>query len=240
MSNSDPTQFSGAVGNGRVLQENFSTMQVADDRMSDGELEDIMDISRSDIDEAEVSYYSPKPMTNVQEVTGSMDDDENYEPPSEISMTLRQELDSDHILLQQEYKTAKVNLPAATQNQPSADHDAEPIEKPTWGEPSPSVNATTGDDEQSQLSLSRSPSAADGSDPDEYEPPEPAPLGEEVQRPAQISSVESERSFSPPAIDTNGFVAPASLDSIPTVQQQVSVDTITFSHCNIPFFANAH
>ncbi len=225
---SDPAKFSGAVGNGRVVQEKPSSTRSTDDRMSDGELEeDIMDISRSDVDEAELSLYSPKPLTEVQDSSSSIDDDENYEPPSEINITQRQELNPDLVLLHQDLETAKADLPAATQNRPSADQDAKPMGKPTSGEPSPGANANIAGGEQPQRSLSRSPSLADVSDPDDYEPPEPAPLGEEVPRSAQMSSVDSEKSFSPPDVDTNDFVEPASSDLTPAFHQQVSVDAST-------------
>ena len=223
VSNSDPTQLSGAVGYGRVLQEKFSSTRSTDNRMSDEELdEDNMDISRSDVDEAELSLYSPKPLTEVQDTSSSIDDDENYEPPSEINITQRQEPDPDPVLLYQDLETAKVDLPAATQNQPFTNQNAEPIEKLTSGQPSPAANANIAGDVRSQRSRSRSPSLANASDPDDYEPPEPASLGEEVPRSAQMSSVDSEKSFSPPDV-----VAPASSDLTPAFRQQVSVDAIT-------------
>lgn len=228
VANSDPTQFSSAVGNVGVEQENSPSpketpsTRAADDYMSDGEMEeDIMDISRSDVDEAELSLYSPNPMTEVQRVPNFIDDDENYEPPSEIILTQRQESDPDALTSHQDSETAKANLQAATQNQPSADQDAEPIESPIPREPSPVANANMAGDEQSKRSISHSPSLANASDPDDYEPPEPAPLGEEVSRPAQMSSIDSDKAFSPPDVDTNDVVASMSSDSTTTVYRQV-------------------
>ena len=231
--NSDPAKLPGAVRNGGVVQEKPSSPQAAlstraaDDWMSDGELEEaIMDMSRSDIDEAELSLYSPKPIPEIQDISDFDDDDENYEPPSEISITQQQEPDPDAVLLHQDFETAKANLPAAPQKQPSADQDAEPIEKPTSGEPSPSANANMAGDERSQRSLSHRPSLAAASDPGDYEPPEPAPLGEGVARPTQTSSVNSEKSFSPHNVETKKSVAPASSESTTAVRRQVSVDAI--------------
>lgn len=222
----DSIQLSGTAGagNGRVVQDKSST-RTADIRMSDGELEeDIMEMSRSDVDEAEPSFHSPKPLTEVQDTSGSIDDDETYEPPSEISITQRQEPEPDAV---PDLGTAKTDRPAAMHNPLPADQEAEPIEKPSSVEPSPAANAGMAGDEQSQRSLNRSQSLADASDPDDYEPPEPAPLGEEVPRPTEISSVDSEKSFSPPDVDSHDFIAPASFDSTPAVHQQVSVDAIT-------------
>lgn len=196
--------------------------------MSDGEVEeDVMDISRSDVDEAEHSVYSPKPLTEVQDATGFIDNDENYEPPNEINITQGQELGPDHVLLYPDHETAKTDLPAVSQSQISANQYAEPREKPASGEPSSAINANMADDEQSQRSLSCSPSLADASDPDDYEPPEPAPSGEEAPRRAQMPRAVSEKSFSPPDVDTNGFVEPASSDLTPAVHQKISVDTTT-------------
>ena len=201
-------------------------MQTTDDRMSDGVLEEgIMDISRSDIDEAELSLYSPKALTEVQDTSISTGDDENYEPPIEINIDQQQKSDPDVVLSYRDLKSAKADRPGAKQNQLFADQIAEPLEKPTSG--APAANADIAGDEQSQRSLSRSPSLADASDPDDYEPPEPESLGEEAPQAAQVSSVNSEKSFSPPDLDTHDFVAPASSDLTPAVHQQVSVDAIT-------------
>lgn len=194
-----------------------------------------MDISPSDVDDAELSFYSPKPLSEARDTSGFIDDDdddnddndENYEPPSEISITHRQEPDPDTVLLYQDLEPAKTDSPAAPQDQPSADQYTKPIEKPFLGEPSAAANADMAGDEQSQWSISHSPSLADASDPDDYEPPEPAPLGEEVPRPTKMSRADSEKSFSPPDVNINDFVAPASSDSTPAVHQQVSVDANT-------------
>ena len=205
-----------------------------------------MDISRNDVDEAQLSFYSPEPLTEARDTSGFIDDDENYEPPSEISITQRQEPDPD-VLMYQDLETAQTNSPAATQDQPSADQDTKPEQKQTSVEQSPAANATVAGDGQSQRSLSRRFSLADASDPDDYEPPEPAPLGDGVPRPAQTSSsVDSEKSFSPPDVDTDEYVAPASSDSTPAVDLQVSVDAMTVgagsrgvrSHSPSPMFAD--
>ena len=194
--------------------------------MSDGEIEeDIMDISRSDIDEAEPSTYSPKAMSEVQDTSGLVDEDENYEPPSQISIIQRQEPHADTFFLHEGLGTGKAVLPAETQDQqPSSDQSAEPTEEPTSGEPSSAASVILIGDRQS---LSRSPSLANASDPDDYEPPEPAPLGQEVPRPTRISSVaDSENSSSPPKVQ-NDDVAHASSGSVPAVRQKVSGNAIS-------------
>ena len=226
---SDPTQPSDAAANGRAMQGKDSSTQAADDRMSLGELEeDTMDISRSDVEEAELSLYSPKPLTEDQDISSFTGDgdEENYEPPSEIAITQRQGPDP-YAVLNQDLQSAKDDLTPITQNRPPADQDAEPIERATSDGPSSTANADKADTERSQGSLSRSPFLANASDPDDYEPPEPALLGEEESQPVRISSVESDKSFSPPDVDTNDNVAPTSSESKPAFHQEVSLNAIT-------------
>ena len=223
-----PIHISGSVEIEREAREGHSPIRTPEDRMSHGELEEeIMDTSRSDVDEGELSLYSPKAAPEAQDTSGFLDDYENYEPPGEISITQRQEPDPDGVLLFQELEIAKADLPAQTQNQPSSDLNAEHTEKSISAGPSPTANANMVGDEQSRRSQSRSLSLANASDPDDYEPPEPASLGEEGPRSTHISSVNSETSFSPPDIETKGFVAHTSSDPILAVHQQVSVDAIT-------------
>ena len=217
--NFDPIQFE----KGRAVQTKDSSARATDDRVSDGELEeDIMDISRSDNDEAGLSFYSPKAANGVQGTSGFIDDDENYEPPSEISINQRQEQDPDAVVLSQDLEAAKADRPAKTQNQSSTDQYGEQIEKPTSGESSPAASVNRAGDEQSRQSLSQSASVANASDPDDYEPPEPAPLGEQVPQSTLMASVASEKSFPPRDVETNSFDAHASSDPFSAVHQQVS------------------
>ena len=226
--NSDPIQFSGAVSNDSVVQAKSSSPQATDlPMLSDESEEDVMDISRSDVDEAELSLYSPDPLNEFQDASAFVDDDENYEPPNDISIAQQKEPDPDAVVLYQDLETAKANLPVATQNLSFADQGAEPIRMPTSIEPSPAPNDNIADDEQSQQSPSRSPSLADAGDSDDYEPPEPASLGEEVLRPAQMSSAGSEESLSPPDVGISKSVASVTSVLTPAVQQQVGVEAVT-------------
>ena len=223
----DSTQVLDTVGGGREVREQNLSMQITENPMSAGEVEeDIMDISRSDVDDTEPSLYSPKAVTEVQDTSGFVDDDENYEPPSELSMTQRQEKDPDAVLLSQDLEIAEAHPPAQTPNKPSSNLNVEFIEKPTPVEPSPVASVNTSSDEQSPRSLSRSPSPANASDPDDYEPPEPASLGDEVLPSTHMLSADTEASFSPRDVETDHFIAQASSESITSVDQQVSVDVI--------------
>lgn len=194
--------------------------------LSEESEEDVMDISRSDVDEAELSLYSPDPLNEVQDTSGFVGDDENYEPPNEISIVQRKEPDPDAVVLYQDLETAKANPPVATQNQSFADQGVELIRMPVSVEPSPAPNDNIADDEQSQQSPSRSPSLADAGDSDDYEPPEPASLGEEALRPVQISSAGSEESFSPPDVGIGKSVASVNSVLTPAVQQKVGVEAV--------------
>ena len=224
---SGPIHISGGVEIERGAREG-PPIRTPADRMSHGELEDeIMDTSHSDVDEGELSLYSPKAAPEAQDTSGFVDDYESYEPPSEISITQRQEPDPDGVLLSQNLETATADLPAQTQNQPSRDLNAEHTENSISAGSSPTASVNMAGDELSRRSQSRSLSLASASDPDDYEPPEPASLGEEVPRSTHISSVNSETSFSPPDIEINDSVAHTSLDPILAVHQQVSVGAIT-------------
>ena len=233
---SDPTHPSDAAANGKAIQDKVSSTHAADDRLSLGEVEeDTMDISRSDVEEAELSLYSPKPLTEDQDTlsfTGN-GDDENYEPPSEIDIDQRQRLDL-HAVLSQDLQSAKDNLTAMTQNRPPVDQDSELIGRLTSDGPSSIANADKADTERSQRSVSRTLFPANASDPDDYEPPEPALLGKEESRPVRMSSVESDKSFSPPDVDTNDSVAPTSSEPKPTIHQEVRLNAITFGARSLP------
>lgn len=241
----DPVQLSGIVRGGTKVREKDTSMQTTEDRTCSAKVEDdTMDISRSDVNEAELSLYSPKAVTEVRDTSGVVDDDENYEPPSEIGITQRQESDHNAVLLSQNLETAKAILPAQSQIQTSTDPNAEhsePIERRTSGEPSPAASVDMADDDQLRRSLSRSSSLANASDSDDYEPPEPASLGDEVPRSTHMSSLGFETSFLPRDIETNNFAAHASSDPIPAIDQQVSVSAITvragFSPLKLLFFS---
>ena len=114
----DSIQVLDTLGGGREVREQNLSMQITETPMSDGEVEeDIMDISRSDVDDTEPSLYSPKAV--VQDTSNLVDDDENYEPPSELSMTQGQERDPDAVLVSQDLDIAEAHPPAQTQSKSS-------------------------------------------------------------------------------------------------------------------------
>lgn len=217
-----PVQLSGSVRIGREVPEKSPSMQITNHQVSDRDFEeDVMDVSRSDVNEAELSLYSPKEITDIQNTSGSADDDENYEPPGEINIAHTRKSIPDDAPLYPELGIEKGDLPAEMQNQSFAKPNASSEKKSPLGEWSPTASLNLADNEHPSRSLSASSSLANASDSDDYEPPEPAPLGEEVPRVSHKSSVSSERAFSPPDVETNLLVASTISNSIPTVNQEV-------------------
>ena len=181
-------------------QENpTASAEVAAEELSEGELEeDVMDISRSDADEGEVSENSPEQMIMDQD-RQNLIDEESYEPSSDIITARHAETNVD---------TAKPRLNSRrTHNHALEDVSDMPMvetgvktttEEPNSFEDSAS-SGNTQDEEESQYPNF---SMADDSDPDDYEPPEPGSLREDsALRP--ISANSSHASFSAPGLDQN-------------------------------------
>lgn len=176
----------------------------ADGQLSDGELEEVvMDIARSEIDEGELPEYSPKlPNAEVLSTENLVDDEERYEPASNSGLV-------------QKHTTQD---PAPTEGDiveaalPDADLDSWLTDKQEAGVPlshdGPNHNADLQDEEQlSHPSLS----LANDSDPDDYEPPEPA-----LQPKVSALGPESLLS-SPPSVDVNGNIAAVRSSSQPSL-----------------------
>ncbi len=176
----------------------------ADGQLSDGEVEeDVMDISRSEIDEGELSEYSPKlPNAEVLQTEILVDDEEGYEPASD-SGVVQQHPTQDPAPMNGEI--LEVEMPDAdlcswpTNEQGAGvllsvdelDHNADPQDEEQLSHPSMSVT--------------------DDSDPDDYEPPEPA-------LPPKVSALEPESSISSlPSVDVNGDIAPVQSNSQPSL-----------------------
>jgi len=154
-----------------------SPSQATDEQLSDEgqELEDdIMDISRSEIDEAEIPGYSPQPpVAEGQQTAGSVDDEESYEPPSDISGLQQHNLDLSTRHPTSDSAIVETNLPKVTNDHLSTDKQG--------ADPSPSDDdfAHNADGQSEERTSHRSTSLADASDSDDYEPPEPVPLASE-------------------------------------------------------------
>ena len=142
---------------------------------SDPEFEDdVMDISRSEVDEGETSTYSPKlPNAELHHTTDLLNDEESYEPPSAVN-----------ILEQVETKPAwELPVPDIVTKATNDDTNRSNAGRP------PQLGLIQGAQGEVPADNS-SPSMSDASDPDDYEPPEPAvPVLEPALRPATMSPV---------------------------------------------------
>ena len=158
-------------------QENSTaSAEVATEELSEGELEeDVMDISRSDADEGEISDHSPEQMV-VDQDKQSLVDEESYEPSSDIITTRQPEPPVG--TAQPEFNDGRADDYGL--NDVSDMPMGEASVKITTGEPNSfehfASSGKTQDEKQSQYP--NSPIAID-SDLDDYEPPEPASLGED-------------------------------------------------------------
>ena len=228
VNNSGLVQLPTAVEHSTKVQKKHSSTGNTDEQISDGEIDGhIMDRSCSDVDKPELSLYSPRSTSEVRDSSALVDDDENYEPPSEISLTQRQEPDPDAVQLYGDLKLVEATLPAKKQTQHSADQGVELEDNHISGDPFSTASDNIVSDDHSRQSPTRSPFPANASDPDEYEPPEPAPLGEDTTQPIRVSKVvDSGKPFFPSGVESNNSVPRANWDSMPAVHQEVSVDAI--------------
>ena len=156
-----------------------------------------MDISRSDADEGEISDHSPEQMVVDGDKQSPVDDEESYEPSSDIITTRQSEPDVD--TAQPELKGRRADNYALDVVSDMRMDDTSA--KTTTEEPDSSEDfassGITQDEEESQYPNF---SMADDSDPDDYEPPEPASLGENSAL-QPISANSSHASFSAPGFD---------------------------------------
>ncbi|KAL6718859.1 hypothetical protein ACLMJK_003093 [Lecanora helva] len=148
--------------------------QAADQDLNEDLGGDSMDISRSEIDEGESSNYSPTLLrTEVRLSTGSNEDDEeNYEPPGDISVVQQQ--DPTPVAAQPQKTSQKVDPSDIATELPYTD-------KQEKHEPDFTNGSTFGADiiGYEHDNSERGPSLLDVSDSDDYEPPEPTALPSE-------------------------------------------------------------
>ena len=169
--------------------------EVAAEELSEGELEeDVMDISRSEADEGEISDHSPEHMVVDQDKQSHVDDEESYEPSSDIITARQPELRVD--TAQPEYNGRRVDDYGldVISDMPMGDASV----KTTTEEPNSSEefgsSGNTQDEKESQYP--NFPMAND-SDLDDYEPPEPASIGEDsALQPMSVNSSHASASAS--------------------------------------------
>lgn len=162
-----------------------------------------MDIARSETNEGELAEYSPKlPNAEVPQTKNLVDDEERYEPTSDSGL-LQQHTTQDPAptkgeILEVEMLDADLDSWLTNEQEAGVALSVDEL----------NPNADLQDEEQlSHPSLS----LTDDSDPDDYEPPEPA-------LPSKVSALEPESSISsPPSVDVNGNIAPVQSSSQPSL-----------------------
>jgi hypothetical protein len=174
-------------------------LRTVEETLSNGELEeDIMDISRSDIDEGEITESSPEAAAEAQGDLSMIDDEESYEPPSDIGAN-QQMLDQ----IQSNDKSEEVDL-AMADVEPIGNSSPRNVSEVPHGVEEIFKDASVQHEEQSSH---HSRSLADASDCDDYEPPEPSSFAEETAMPHPIPDHDSEASFSPLEAEPNDTAA---------------------------------
>ncbi len=200
-----------------------------------------MDISRSDVDEGEITEYSPEPLGFVEDQPPLPGSEDAYEPPLTIDPVPLYTPSS-----QQGATVSRVAGPDPSQimlNGPREDTGEFPSSKAS------SESSEDTNESGEILAASRSQSLNDDSDPDDYEPPEPA-IPVEAPTPTLNHDIDSaETVFSPRhpnslrAIQSlPNSVAPAVQDRVQSIATEL-VDTAypTVRSCAIlNFRANCH
>ena len=140
-----------------------------EDQIDRGELaEDVMDISRSDVDEGEITEitdYISEPSGAIMNSNALPDREDTYEPPLTINPVTM-----DIPAFQQDGPTTQVSLSDTSEVPP--DDNLEDSEKPRVPKTSRD-SSENADGLGESLATSRSQSSTDDSDQDDYEPPEP-------------------------------------------------------------------
>ena len=175
-----------------------ASRDVAVEELSEGELEeDGMDISRSDADEGEISENSPEQMVVDQDKQGPVVDEESYEPSSDIITARHAEPEIDAAQPESNGRRTDNSTLDVVSDMPMGDTSA----KTTMEEPNSSEDfASSGNTQDEEELQYPNFSIADDSDPDDYEPPEPASLAE-ISALEPISANSSHESFSAPSLD---------------------------------------
>lgn len=179
-------------------ENSTASAEVAGEELSEGELEeDVMDISRSDADEGEISDHSPEQMDVDGDKQSPVDDEESYEPSSDIIATRHPEPGVDTAQPELNGRRADNYALDVVSDMRMGDTNAKTTtEEPNSSEDFASSGITQDEEELQYPNFS----VADDSDPDDYEPPEPASLGENSAL-QPISANSSHASFSAPGLD---------------------------------------
>ena len=178
-----------------------------------------MDISRSEADGGNSSDdLSKLPNDETEHRTETVDDEDSYEPPSDISVIPQHKLDLRNVHNPTDIGRAETGMPGLTNYKSTV--DMQEARSPQPNDEFTLIADAQGEEQNPQCS----PALTDSSDSDDYEPPEPAPLVSELAAATQVTLAES--SLSPPsdfAID--GDAAMIHPSSLPILDEKDSTGT---------------
>ena len=211
----------------RSIQAPLSPPMLYGEQTQNGALtEDIMDMSTSDIDEGEITDFSPEPPNTIKDEAQIPEGDDTYEPPLNF---------------------APVPLTAATSQPNGPDKRASvsnsPPVKPTGKQECAeeshdshlSSKSSEDTNESGEISaISRTQSAADDSDPDDYEPPEPATPVEPSTIPLNHDIDTSKPPFAPQTSDVSSAGQAFLTYAAPGSQEQVDVTRTSPGNIDTP------
>lgn len=186
-----------------------------------------MDISRSEMDEGEISEYSPESLGKPKNDSNADEDEETYEPPSDIGPPQQSASKATDARAQPQ---TQIEEPKASNSDPKLPM-ADRADRAAPSDPQ-STNKMIIETETlvKVPAIHRSPSFPESSDSEDhdYEPPEPAPRAPEVGLPPDTSSVASESHLSPPDVDTYNYDAPLGLLTLPSIEDPIKTDDTLF------------
>lgn len=196
-----------------------------EDQLSDGELEeDVMDLSRSDVDEGEITEYTPEPHFKTDNVVDMEEDGESYKPPSDVA-SMQPSAPDPIIALRHsddDYEAkAKFSVVLAS---PSNAND---VDQEMSGVSQVSVDISEkADIQDGGLFPRRTHSLADTSDSD-YEPPEPTPPANDARPQPLGPAPDTSSVFLTADIDAHNLMSSTPYNSNPSSHSQSNVNVTT-------------
>lgn len=196
-----------------------SPSNAKDETPADGELEeDVMDISRSDIDEGEITELSQGSIAEALEEDSNMnDDEESYEPPSDMN-TNRDLLHG----VQNDDKSTAAEYNMLDDVSMVETDSGNVLELPLNNQ---EVTKIIGGQHE-EYSAHRSPPLIHASDDEDYEPPEPPPFAKETALPTAIPVDDSEICSSPLQTKPLAVASPIHLSSQPVPLSDSKEETL--------------
>lgn len=193
---------------------------VVNNQPAANENQDVMDTSPEGLDDAEVTDYSPEPPANISATPGSIDAEEVYEPPVTVdTISISPEFPRNEDL-GHEMHIAETAMLQTTPNTPPSDVGGR---RRSEG----SIHA-----QYEPPAFIRSTTAANASDSDDYEPPEPSPPVENTLLSPVNTASDIVISLHGPAVG----VAPPShsmqADPITIIKEQMKADDIGSINAN--------